>query len=340
MSNAEVSWGIVGPGEIASVFARGLRTAGAGRVERVYGRSAERRDAFCAAHGGRPASALDELCSDPAIDLVYVASPHPAHAEAARAALEAGKGVLCEKPLTTDRSESAALLELAEARDLPLLEAYMYRAHPQLERLLERVAAGEIGRPLRTESCFTFFAPEDPSHRLLARELGGGGILDVGGYPCSFALAVARACGEESTPILSDVRGHHGPTGVDVEASCVLHFANGLEGHARVSFEQDLTMRASVVGESGTLSLEHPFMPEGRRDGRRGVVVLEREGELQREEVDADADCFGLEARELARLWSTGERHARWPMVDRTQTLQLAELLDSWRASIPAEVVS
>ena len=286
---------------------------------------------------GRPDTDLQDRASlERAIDSVR---PNFVVNAAAYTAVDAAESNR-DEAFAINADGAARLAELCAARDLPLLEAYMYRAHPQLERLLERVAAGEIGRPLRTESCFTFFAPEDPSHRLLARELGGGGILDVGGYPCSFALAVARACGEESTPILSDVRGHHGPTGVDVEASCVLHFANGLEGHARVSFEQDLTMRASVVGESGTLSLEHPFMPEGRRDGRRGVVVLEREGELQREEVDADADCFGLEARELARLWSTGERHARWPMVDRTQTLQLAELLDSWRASIPAEVVS
>ena len=339
MNDSTSGWGIVGPGAIAAVFAEGMSAAGAGRVARVYGRDSARRAAFCGRHGGRPAASLEELCADPEVELVYVASPHPAHHAAARAALEAGKAVLCEKPLTTSLAQTTELIELARERGLPLLEAYMYRAHPQVTRLLERVGAGEIGRPLRSEASFTFVAPDDPSHRLLAPELGGGGILDVGGYPVSFALALAASCGESATPILSDLHGEFGPTGVDVEASCVLHFANGLEGHARVSFTEELSMRARVIGEQGSLELEQPFMPEGRRDGRVGVLLLERDGQTTREEVGADADCFGLEARELVRLLASaraGERELdpRAPMVTHAESLRLAELLEAWRRGL------
>ena len=344
-------WGIVGPGAIAEVFAAAVNAAGAGRIVGAYGRDAARRTAFCARYGGTPAVDLGGLLADPAVEAVYVATPHSAHAEAVAAALAAGKAVLCEKPLTTSEEASASLWASAAAQDALLVEGWMYRCHPQLARLAELLHAGVIGRPLRLQSAFGFVAPPDPAGRLLDLALGGGGILDVGGYPVSLALSCAAAVDGVADGESAEARGtvrdtapeeielRRGPTGVDLDARCTLRFANGFEAQVRVTLEEDLPRTAVVEGTDGRIVLRDPFLPGGARRGNAATLRIEARGAAAREEtLVARHDCFALEALEVRRLMraraaGVPATDPAWPMVGREESLAIARLLDAWGAA-------
>jgi predicted dehydrogenase len=341
-------FGLLGPGAIGRVFAESLRDSGVGRLVRVLGRDPARSAAFAEFFGARAVGELGELldtAGHDAIDALYVATPHPCHGAAVRAALEARVAVLCEKPLTLDPRETAALLELARERQTPLVEGYMYRFHPQLSELLSRVARGEFGPVRRVEAEFAFEAPYDPHSRLFAPELGGGAIFDVGGYPLSFALAVASAQAGEARTVFEEARllfgeGELAPSGVDAEARAVVR-AGAIEAHLRVSIRRAGGTSARVLGRDVTAWLEQPFLPEGQRHGRRGALCLERERALERLEFTTAHDCYALEALELSRLVQlraqdpAASLEPRWPAVGAAESRALARLAAEWRATLP-----
>lgn len=329
-------WGVVGPGAIARVFAESLLASGAGRVGRVCGRSMDRAASFCEEYGGVPAQDPEELNADPEVQALYVATPHSAHFEAAEAALRAGKAVLCEKPLTTSPAETERLLETARSRGAPLVEAWMYRTHPQIAFVLEQVRSGSLGRLRRVEARFGFAAPFDEEHRLFSPALGGGAILDIGGYPVSFALAVASAAGNSLAPELRGAEGELAPNGVDVEARAILRFENHLEAHLQIAITNELGCGGRVVGTHGAIELEDPFLPGSERHGRSARLWIETDAGRRETQLESLHDCFALEAFEVSHLIAKGSLEPRPPMVGHAETLSIARLLDSWRNGVGA----
>ena len=372
--NEPLGWGIVGPGQIARVFADSITESGVGRVVGVAGRDWERTKAFADAYGARTHVLLEALFEERDVEAVYIATPHALHAEAIRAATSGRHGVLddgtvvklggvpvlCEKPLTADASATELSVWEAKRSNTPLIEGWMYRAHPQIARAVERIRAGEIGRVLRVESCFGFEAAYDPRHRLFAPELGGGAILDVGGYPLSLALLVAegtaidgagwtierpRAAGELAAALFDEVRcewAHEGgeprkaTNRVDIEAFARLR-VGGVEVVAEVSMARDLGRSGRFVGEDGTLELTDPFLPGGHRRGKVGEIVLvDPSGRRRVERVPSEYDCFTLEALAMRGMIAEGGTEPRWPMVDHAETVRIARLLQAWRTAIGA----
>jgi predicted dehydrogenase len=325
-----LSWGIVGPGQIAGVFARSLERLGVGELRAVCGRSMERTQAFCRLHGGQAYGSLEEVL-EADVEALYIATPHPMHAEPARRALEAGKAVLCEKPLTASAAATEALLQAGPG---VLLEAWMYRAHPLLERALELVRSGQLGTLERMQARFGYHMPVDPEHRIFNAELGGGAILDIGGYPLSLALACAAATGDGAVPRLADLRGKQIAGNVDTEAHAKLDFPGGLQAEISVSVQADWGQSATLWGSLGSLSLADPFVPGGERLALEGQLSWEIGGQVRHERVAAEHDCYALEALELGRMLAHGERQPRWPMVGSAESLRLAQLMQRWRQGL------
>lgn len=343
-ANDPLGWAIVGPGRIAGVFAESLRDSRAGRIVLAYGRSPERLAAFCAAHGATPALDVRACVGSPEVDAVYVATPHSAHFEVVHAALRARKAVLCEKPLTDAPGPTEALVATARELRAPLVEAWMYRTHPQLARTLELVREGAIGRPRRIESHFCFDVPFDPASRLFAAELAGGGILDVGGYPVSFALAVAGAAGAANAlaPEVTGAAGELAPTGVDTFARCTLRFADGLEAHLAAAVGRERGRGAVVLGEGGRIELEGPFLPGSQRRGRVTRIRIDTPRGSRVETLESAHDCFALEAFEVARLVRALRADAdaplepAAPMVGHAETVAIARVCELWKRAIGA----
>ena len=184
-----IRWGILGTANIARAqFLPALREAGGGRAALVGGREAERARAFASDHGvDQGVAGYARVVESAEIDAVYVALPNSLHAEWTLQALQAGKAVLCEKPLSISVSETAAVLEAARAVPSALLwEAFVFPFQAQHRRLMEVLSDGAIGDPAEIVSAFHFQVSRPADIRLSAA-LGGGSLADVGCYPVRLA---------------------------------------------------------------------------------------------------------------------------------------------------------
>ncbi|MDQ1076386.1 MULTISPECIES: Gfo/Idh/MocA family protein [Microbacterium] len=183
-------WGILATGGIAHAFTSDLRTAGLD-VAAVGSRRIESAREFAAtydiphAHGS-----YEELVSDPTVDIVYIATPHPGHVDNALLALDHGKHVLVEKPFTLNETEAAIIRDRAAEKGLLAMEAMWTRYLPHMVRIREIIAEGTLGEIRVVSADHTQKISTDPAHRLNALELGGGALLDLGIYPISFAVDV------------------------------------------------------------------------------------------------------------------------------------------------------
>ena len=202
-------WGILGTGGIADLFVTDLLSNGF-TVAAVGSRSQEGADAFAARHGiARAHASYEALVADDEIDIVYVATPHPHHADNAELVLNAGKHALVEKPFTVNAAEARRVTELAAEKKLVVLEAMWTRWLPHMRRIRELLAAGALGEVRALIADHDQKLPTDPEHRLQNLQLGGGALLDLGIYPVSFAWDVFGA------PASVHAISSPTPTGVD-----------------------------------------------------------------------------------------------------------------------------
>lgn len=227
----QIRWGIIGPGTIARTFAEGIAHSATGRLVAVATRNTDKPGLGDAFPGVRIVKGYDRLLADPEVDAIYVATPHPSHAEWAIKATRAGKHVLVEKPMALSAYDARSIFHEAQKAGVFAGEAFMYRFHPQTGRLVDLVREGTIGEVRIIRSSFGFnMGAYRPEHRLFANDLAGGGILDVGGYPVSMVCMLAGAAGKK--PFLEPVKvsgaARLGPSGVDEWASAVLKFPNDI----------------------------------------------------------------------------------------------------------------
>src|SRR5690606_33540757 len=190
-------WAVLGPGNIARRFAGQLPSSQYGKLVAVGSSDPERARTFAAEFADTTDVEIRTgdyaaVLADPEVDAVYVATVHTTHAELTIAALRAGKHVLCEKPIAPNHGQAMAMVDAARSTDRVLVEAYMYRFHPQTRKVLELVGDGTIGELVHVDAAFSF-ATGRSAGRLFDPNLAGGGILDVGGYPVSYARALAGA---------------------------------------------------------------------------------------------------------------------------------------------------
>jgi predicted dehydrogenase len=228
-------WGILGAGGIAATFAKALPLSRTGRLAAVGSRDGAKAAEFAAKHGGaRAHGSYKALLADPEVDAVYIATPHPQHAEWCIRAARAGKHILCEKPITLNHAEAMVVAETARQAGVFLMEAFMYRCHPQTQRLTDLIRNGAIGEVRMIQATFSFQAGFNADGRLFSNELGGGGILDVGCYTTSIARLVAGAATGKlfADPLRVDGRAVlHPETGVDAYAAAVAEFPGGILAH-------------------------------------------------------------------------------------------------------------
>lgn len=331
-----LAWGIIGAGRIAGVFAQGIAPCDFGTLVAVADIDADRAGDF-AGRFSIPAHYADahELLQDERVEAVYVSTPHPFHAEWAIKAAEAGKHVLVEKPIGLNHPEAMAVVEAARANDVFLMEGYMYRCHPQTQRLVELIRDGAIGDVRTIQADFAFDLPFDPSHRVLSQELGGGGILDVGGYPVSLARLVAGVAVGKDFDEPTEVKGvaHIGPVSrVDEYATACLKFGSGIIAQVGTGVQVNMENVARIYGSEGWILVPSPWIPT--QEGGVSTVVVHREGESEPEEIHirADAGPWLLEARTATA--HIADRQAPPPAMTWDDSLGNMKALDMWRESI------
>ncbi|HET8527092.1 MAG TPA: Gfo/Idh/MocA family oxidoreductase [Actinomycetota bacterium] len=325
-------WGILGTGKIARVVARALARSRTGELVAVGSRSPERSRAFAdefALRGSR--GGYEAVIEDPGVDIVYVATNHPSHREWATRAADAGKHLLCEKPLAVNRADAEAIVDAARRNDVFLLEAFAYRCHPQTRRLLEVLRSGAIGQVKVIDAAFGYDAGPNPGNYLLVHELAGGSILDVGCYPTSMAHLIARVTsGAVTEP--ADVFGvaEIGPEGVDHYASAVLRFDGGPMARVACSIQVDLESSLRIFGSRGRITVPSPWLPS--RIGAKAEIVVQRAGSKNEiERIELDADEYRIEVDAVSEMVRAGERSPA--VMPWEESLANMATLDRWRAS-------
>jgi predicted dehydrogenase/aryl-alcohol dehydrogenase-like predicted oxidoreductase len=332
-----VRWGIVGPGAIAHRFAEQLKHSRTGALVAVGSRSLERAAEFAVEFASTDApirayGSYAELYADTEVDAVYIATVHTEHVHLAIQAIEAGKHVICEKPLAVDHAGAMVLVEAARRGGRYLAEGFMYRFHPQTERLAQLVAEGAIGEVQHVDAAFSFAADLPAEHRLKNPALAGGGILDVGGYPVSAARRVAGAAigAPFADPVSLTAKGAIGRSGVDEWATASLVFASGITAHVTsgVGLEED--SRVVVYGSAGRITVRDPWLPSVTE---ASYLDVERAGEPKRSIAIEPAYQYAIQADALAEFAGAGQS----PQLSWADSLGNARALDRWRAAIGLE---
>lgn len=248
-----IGWGILGTGGISARFAADLVHAPGAHVAAVASRSLPRAEAFRASLGAdRAHLEVEALAADPAVDVVYVGTPHVRHAADTLACLAAGKAVLCEKPLTTSLADAARVIEAARGKGVFLMEALWTRFFPAMERLLE-AAGSELGAPAMLQADFGFTGDRASEPRLFDPAYAGGALLDVGVYPIWLALALLGPPEQVSG---SKVMG---PSGVEERAGITMVHAGGALSVLSCAITADTGSEAVLYGERGAARLDAPW---------------------------------------------------------------------------------
>jgi len=317
-----IRWGIVGTGGIAAAFAGDLQLMPDASLAAVGSRSQASADEF----GDRfdvpqRHASYDALVNDPAVDAVYVATPHPGHYDAAMAAIEAGKAVLVEKPFTLNAKEAQSLIEAARSRHVFLMEAMWSRFLPPFARVRELLAAGALGDVRVVIADHNQWFPRDPSHRLFDPALGGGALLDLGVYPVSFASMVFGA------PTRVTAVSTRAFTGVDATTSAILQYDDGAHAVVTTSLEVAGPTGAVIVGTDARIQFEGTFYAPTPFSliGRDGTV-------LERFDEPVQGRGMGGEAAEVMQCMRAGALESEVLPLD--ETLAIMDTLDEIRRQI------
>jgi predicted dehydrogenase len=315
-----VRWGILATGTIAGVLAEDLALVPDAELVAVGSRTPEAAQRFAQRyHVPRAYGSWAELAADPDVDVVYVATPHSAHHAAARMCLEAGKHVLCEKAFTLDLATTLDLVDLARERGLFLMEAMWMRCNPAIRRLVDLVASGRIGEVRAVHADFGFASREPATHRLHARELGGGALLDLGVYVVSFAhLFLGEPASIAAWATLSAER-------VDTNTGMLFGYDSGALATLTCTFLASTPQIASVSGTQGRVELAHGFY-------RPESLVLHRDGEVETIPVPYEGLGYVHEIREVQRCLGLGLTES--PLVPLADTVGVMRTLDAVRAQI------
>jgi predicted dehydrogenase len=333
---SKLRFGIISTGNIARQFALGV-VGGAERCElaAVASRSADHAKQFADAHGvAKHYAGYDALLADPDVDAVYNALPNSLHAQWTLKALDAGKHVLCEKPLAMDAQQAGEMFDRAKRASRLLAEAFMYRCHPQTHAVVEAVRNGAIGEVKLVRTSFCYRTKKIDGNVRFDKQLGGGAIMDIGCYCVDFTRLIT---GEDPNAIQAVGRLH--PSGVDVAASGVLSYPNGVTATFSCGMDTQASNLAQICGTEGYIEVPVPWKPTtgNARWRLRKMTPPKQDGDKlpadpmdETIESETDTPLYALEADAFARA-ARGEVEC---FVTPADSLSNAAVLDELRRQV------
>jgi D-xylose 1-dehydrogenase (NADP+, D-xylono-1,5-lactone-forming) len=321
-SNTPLRIGILGAAKIARAFIAGVAPSLLVKVMGVASREAAKAEAFANEYAiPKHYGSYDAMLADPGIDAVYNPLPNSLHAEWSIHAVQAGKHVLCEKPLAVSGQEARAMFDAAKRKGVHLVEAYPYLAQAQTLKARELVKAGALGRLQLIRASFGVQFTDVTNIRLMPA-LAGGSLMDAGSYPVSLVRAIS---GERPARVHAVARWTE--TGVDKTLAATLEYDSGLIAQITSSFATGYHRHAQIMGDAGTMEftyLNHP--PIGGAPSvhlRRGIMVT---NEIETIEVPG-GNGFQLEAESFARLVQEGP--AQWTGATPQESIDIALTLEA-----------
>ncbi len=308
-------WGILGTGMIAGKFAADLKETDMGKLSATGSRSQSSADGFASKYGGKGVDGYEALVNDPEVDAIYNSLPNGLHAEWSIKAMRAGKHVLCEKPMARNVSEVEEMFDVSEQTGQVLVEAFMYRSHPAIQKLIDMVQGGALGQVKLIRSNFSFTREVIESDARYQADHAGGGLMDVGCYCVNLARALMA-----SEPTEAACFAHIHEKGVDDYAAGLLRFGE----KTLMTFTCGMTVHNDwttyISGDDGEIEINAPWFCDG-------TFKLTRDGKSETIEAKTNKPMYALEAEAFAAAVAGGE-----PWITREDTLGNMKVLDQLRA--------
>jgi predicted dehydrogenase len=322
----QLRWGFLGAGGIADVIAADFQVAGL-KIQAVGTRDIAGANAFGDRfdvpnrHAGYAA-----LVNDPEVDIVYISTIHPFHAEHALLAIEAGKHVLVEKPFALNAAQAARVRDAAKAKGVFVMEAMWTRFLPMMEEIFKVINSGQIGEVKFVTADHSQYLPESFAKRLWLPELGGGALLDLGIYPVSL---FNRLLGKPNKVV---AEASLSPLGIDLMTSAIFKYDNGVQAAMTTSLEVFGSIGASIVGTIGRIEIETSFYEQ--TNFTVYATDLSRESGVQsiasRYEAKIEGRGMQYQAIEVERCIRAGLTES--PIMPIDETVEILEIMDQIRA--------
>jgi predicted dehydrogenase len=313
----EFKVGIIGPGRIAGKMGHTLRDMSGARLYAVASRDMGQAQAFAAEWGAeRSYGSYDEMLDDPALDLVYIATPHTFHRENALLSIRKGKPVLCEKAFTVNAHEAEEVIALACEKNTFVAEAIWTRYMPSVQIINDVVASGVIGTPYLLSANLGY--PVVDKERLWNPELAGGALLDVGVYPINFA---AMVFGDEIEKVVSSCTKLS--SGVDASNSITITFSGGRMAVLHSSIVARTDRQGIISGERGHIIVENINNPAA-------ITVVDNDYHTVAR-YDVPPQITGFEYQVQAAIEAIRENQIETPFMPHAETLRVMRLMDSLR---------
>jgi predicted dehydrogenase len=319
--STEFRWGILASGGIAQAFARDLSYFNHHIVAAVGSRAQESADSFAAEFPGCTAySSYEALVADPTLDAIYVASPHPYHVSNTVLALNAGKPVLCEKPLTINAAEARQMKAAADANGVALMEAMWARFLPHMHKVREILASGILGDIWAVEADHGQRLSDYANPRHWEPSLGGGALLDLGIYPISFAHMVLGVPDKiTSSATFTD-------KGVDASSTVIFDYKNGAQAILTSNMMVSTPCRATICGTLGKIEIDRTFYnPTSMR-------VIMHDGTTTEYSNDYKGHGLRDQALEFERVVRSGAKSSA--ILTPEESILIMESLDEVRKQI------
>ncbi|MHA4868334.1 Gfo/Idh/MocA family protein [Duganella sp. PWIR1] len=319
-----IRWGILGTGKIAKAFATALKDTPDATLAAVASRSVDSATKFGQEYGAeRFHGSYQALADDPAVDVIYIATPHPMHHENALMCLNGGKAVLVEKSFTMNRRQAEDIINLARAKNLFVMEAMWTRFMPSVVEAKRIVDSGEIGKPANVTADFGFTSDAGPEHRLFAPELGGGALLDLGIYPLSMAsFFLGGVTGVKAQAEMT-------ATGVDMQTAFTLSHEGGGVSSCACSLRSRTPTELTISGTKGFVRLHDRF----HNTDTITVTVVDGASRNERTlSLPKSGNGYTHEAQEVGRCLRAGLIES--PVMPHAETLAIMGTLDEIRAQI------
>jgi len=320
-------WGIIGAGRIARKVGLAMRQAPSVHVVAVWARRTEAATALAQELGAQTVYAdLADVWRDPDIDAVYVALPNHLHAPVALAALRAGKHVLVEKPMACTATEVAEMQQVARQHNRVVMEAMMYRNHPQTQQVEALIASGAIGEVRQVQVAFGY-RQDNPHDIRLVEPVGAGAIFDIGCYGVNLVNRLMPALPTQvwGEAVFAEQKK------ADILSTSVVRYRGVHQAHINVSFVGGFYQHARIIGYDGVIELERPFTLLPDRDASIRLWRGAHFATLEHIVVPA-SNHFVAQAEVFAR--AVAEPPYRSALTEESATLANAAVIDAWHRSL------
>ena len=334
-----IKWGILGLGRAANSFAEAIIEVENAELVSIASLSKTKLNSFGKKFNIKENNRFNtylDLINSEKVDAVYIATLNNTHAELTIKLAEANKHILCEKPMALDEDEANQVFtQLAKSKVL-YLEAIAYRSHPQTKALNKLILEDEIGQIVNVKSSFGFPARNllkfIPGHRLFNKKLGGGAILDVGCYPSSFSLLIAKLLQKKNQELkfdLQNVTGKINFRGTDDEAYTKIIFKNQFEAELDIAITKKMENIIIISGSKGKIIIKDPWLPK-----KKVFIEVIKKTKKYEKEINSKYSIYANSIKYVSDLIEKNEINCEFPIMTKEDSMINMQILNKWKNAL------